>query len=324
MMSTTNCPLWGNGYAAKVTADSNTLKTTLVDSPRAGGEYVFPQEMDDLTSMTDEEKARLTTTLVDLRVRGNRPEITTQMVEGAKNRLPLRADERADRLLRHLAQITVKMGTRVDITTADEEVWFPTMAWSESTTNEDVDYLIAYLIQGGWITEYTTYTTMNRGHSIMVSVSGYERIRQQLTRQDLTRGFVAMWFDPKTKEAYDNGIAPAIKSAGYEPVRIDDLLATGETAMDKVDDAILAEIRRSRFMVADFTGLRGGVYYEAGFAEGLGIPVFYSCRADYIDKLHFDTRQIYHVGWNTPMELYQGLSYRIRAKLGEGPGVGGQ
>ena len=92
--------------------------------------------------------------------------------------------------------------------------------------------------------------------------------------------------------------------------------------MDKIDDAIIAEIRRSRFVVADFTGLRGGVYYEAGFAEGLGIPVFYSCHADDIDKLHFDTRQIYHVRWNNPKELYQGLYDRIRAKLGEGPGAG--
>ena len=320
MMSMTNCPLWGNGYAAKVTDDSNTLKTTLVDSPRAGGEYVFQQAMVDLTSMTDEEKARLTTTLVDLRVHGNRPEITTQMVEGAKNRPPLRAGERADRLLRHLAQITVKLGEQVIITYDDEEVWFPKMAWSESTTYEEVDYLIDNLNREAWITDICT---IDEGHSIEVSVSGYERIRQ-LTRQDLTRGFVAMWFDPKTKEAYDNGIAPAIKSAGYEPVRIDDLLATGETAMDKVDDAILAEIRRSRFVVADFTGLRGGVYYEAGFAEGLGIPVFHSCHADDIDKLHFDTRQIYHVEWKTPEELRKKLYDRIRARLGEGPGVGGQ
>ena len=321
MMSMTNCPLWGNGYAAEVTNDSNSMNTTIVDSPRAGGEYSFQRAMVDWTEMNDVEKARLTTTLVDLRVHVNRPEITTQMVEGAKNRPPLRADERADRLLRHLAQITVKVGELVNTTYNDHGVWFPMMAWSESTTDEEVDYLIDYLIREGCITDGPT---IDGGHHIVVSVSGYERIKQQLTRQDLTRGFVAMWFDPETKEAYDNGIAPAIKSAGYEPVRIDDLLATGETAKDKVDDAIIAEIRRSRFVVADFTGLRGGVYYEAGFAEGLGIPVFYSCRADYIDKLHFDTRQIYHVPWDTPTKLYQGLFNRIRMRLGEGPVAGGQ
>ena len=47
--------------------------------------------------------------------------------------------------------------------------------------------------------------------------------------------------------------------------------------MDKIDDEIIGEIRRSRFLVADFThgdkGARGSVYYEAGFAYGLGLPV---------------------------------------------------
>ncbi len=35
-----------------------------------------------------------------------------------------------------------------------------------------------------------------------------------------------------------------------------------------------------RFMIADFTGHRGGVYFEAGFAHGLGIPVIWTCRED--------------------------------------------
>lgn len=39
---------------------------------------------------------------------------------------------------------------------------------------------------------------------------------------------------------------------------------------NKIDDEIIGEIRRSAFIVADFTGHRGGVYFEAGFAMGLG------------------------------------------------------
>ena len=35
-------------------------------------------------------------------------------------------------------------------------------------------------------------------------------------------------------------------------------------------DRIIAQIRASKFVVADFTRNRGGVYYEAGFALGLG------------------------------------------------------
>jgi hypothetical protein len=45
--------------------------------------------------------------------------------------------------------------------------------------------------------------------------------------------------------------------------------------LNKVDDEIIAEIRRSRFLVADFTcepgKVRGGVYFEAGFAMGLNM-----------------------------------------------------
>ena len=93
--------------------------------------------------------------------------------------------------------------------------------------------------------------------------------------------------------------------------------------VDKIDDEIIAEIRRSRFLVADFThgedGARGGVYYEAGFAYGLRLPVIYSCRKDMVDKLHFDTRQYYHIIWETPEELRDGLAQRIEARIGAGP-----
>ena len=93
----------------------------------------------------------------------------------------------------------------------------------------------------------------------------------------------------------------------------------------KIDDEIIAEIRRSRFLVADFThgkdGARGGVYFEAGFALGLGIPVIYTCREDAIDEIHFDTRQYHHTTWKDPEDLRDKLEKRILALIGEGPGV---
>ncbi|MFH1288314.1 MAG: hypothetical protein ABII25_06420 [bacterium] len=35
-------------------------------------------------------------------------------------------------------------------------------------------------------------------------------------------------------------------------------------------------------MVCDLTGYRGGVYFEAGFAYGLGLDVIYTCRKDWL------------------------------------------
>ncbi|MFC1886373.1 hypothetical protein ACFLZM_04890, partial [Thermodesulfobacteriota bacterium] len=66
----------------------------------------------------------------------------------------------------------------------------------------------------------------------------------------------------------------------------------------KIDDEIIAQIRRSRFIVADFTGHRGGVYYEAGFAKGLGLEVIWTCNKNDIDKLHFDIRQYNCIDWD--------------------------
>ena len=75
-------------------------------------------------------------------------------------------------------------------------------------------------------------------------------------------------------------------------------------------------------MVADFThfaekGVRGSVYYEAGFAYGLGLPVLYSCREDLKNELHFDTRQYPHILWKTPEDLYAELRDKIGALIGD-------
>ncbi len=127
-----------------------------------------------------------------------------------------------------------------------------------------------------------------------------------------------MWFDNEMGAVYERGFEPAIIGAGYKPMRIDQ-----KTDVNKIDDEIIAEIRRSRFLVADFThgqsGARGGVYFEAGFAFGLGIPVIYTCREDTIDKIHFDTRQYHHTAWKDPEDLRDKLEKRILALIGEGP-----
>ena len=59
---------------------------------------------------------------------------------------------------------------------------------------------------------------------------------------------VAMWFDPSLNDAWEKGTKLGIEDAGYEAIRIDN-----QEHVNKIDDEIVAEIRRSRFVVADFT-----------------------------------------------------------------------
>lgn len=130
------------------------------------------------------------------------------------------------------------------------------------------------------------------------------------TKRDSWQAFVAMWFAEELMPAYREGIAPALRSAGYDPLRVDAVQHNG-----KIDDRIIAEIRRSGLVVADFTGHRGGVYFEAGFGMGLSIPVIWTCRQDAIDEAHFDTRQYNHITWSDPADLHAKLENRIRATL---------
>ena len=111
-----------------------------------------------------------------------------------------------------------------------------------------------------------------------------------------SQGFFAMWFSKDLEDARHNGFEVAISRAGYKPHRVDDA-----QHIEKIDDRIIAEIRRSRFVVADLTGHRGGVYYEGGFVAGLDKPVFYTCRADHADKisLRHSTVQLHHLGHST-------------------------
>jgi hypothetical protein len=129
-------------------------------------------------------------------------------------------------------------------------------------------------------------------------------------------GFCAMWFSPDVRPLWTEVIEPATRAAGYEPLRIDEKSHNG-----KIDDEIMASIRASRFVVSDFTGHRGGVYYEAGFSHGLGLPVIFMCREDALKDIHFDIRQYNCILW-TPDNFEDAraqLKNRILATLGQGP-----
>jgi hypothetical protein len=124
------------------------------------------------------------------------------------------------------------------------------------------------------------------------------------------RAFIAMWFDESMDVYYRDGLKPAVVEAGYDPIRIDRQEFSG-----KICDEIIAEIKRCKFIVSDFTGQRGGVYFEAGFAKGLGRPTIFTVKSDDVDNLHFDTRQYNHIVYESPEDLKKKLYNRICATI---------
>lgn len=88
---------------------------------------------------------------------------------------------------------------------------------------------------------------------------------------------------------------------------------------DNVTHRIIAAIRTASIVVADFTTHNQGVYYEAGFAEALGRTVIRMCRADDFHRLHFDTRQFFHIKWTDPADLRTKLAEHILATAAPRP-----
>ena len=307
------CPIWGAGYSAKGWRYPREGRYVVEDSPRAGGAYELTDDAEDwLDQLGETGKARLTTWLVDQRRNGvNTPAVTSDAVEYTRKKRPLPVHERAERLLQCMAEQSEAVGTAVLVDAEND----PAHAWSESTHFDDVYYFLNYLFEKGWIQGHRGSDGSFAG---TLTVDGYSRIADQASNTDSSQAFVAMWFGDEMDDAYEQGIRLGIEAAGYTPMRID-----RKANVNKIDDEIIAEIRRSRFLVADFThgegGARGGVYYEAGFAYGLGLPVIYTCRKTMEDDIHFDTRQYYHIFWETLAELRDRLAQRIEALIGAGP-----
>jgi hypothetical protein len=152
--------------------------------------------------------------------------------------------------------------------------------------------------------------TRGQGQMGKITVDGWRRIEELRDKQPSSRqAFVAMSFASALQTAYDDGLKLGIEDTKYyKPFRMD-----REEHNEKIDDHIIASIRKSGLLVADFTGQRAGVYFEAGFALGLGIPVVWTCREDESKELHFDTRQYNHILWTDPADLRKKLHARLTA-----------
>ncbi len=152
---------------------------------------------------------------------------------------------------------------------------------------------------------------------VVITPNGWQEIeRLQQVNMGSRIGFVAMRFNDEFKPLYDQGIEPGIRAAGYEAFRVD-----RKEHNNRIDDEIIASIKQSRFLVADFTEDRGGIYFEAGLAMGLGLPVVWLAREDRLEEVHFDNRQYNFITWRDGEwnELVKRLRFRLEATIGLGP-----
>ncbi len=271
--------------------------------PRCGEFRLGGTGMATIRNIPQADKAKLSGWVRDQNILGDIPELTDNRIRRlAASPIP-GIRQRADRLLNYVIRKQKKLG---DTFTA---VAPALIGVTYSRDEDELQYLVGYLRDEALIKHKA------QGGITEVTPAGHMRYEELQARQLASaQGFVAMWFDETMRGALLDGFEVGIRNAGYDPLRVDTVEHVG-----KIDDEIISQIRRSRFVVADFTGQRGGVYFEAGFALGLNLPVVWTCRQKDIEELHFDIRQFNCIDWTEPPELAERLQKRIEAVIGEGP-----
>jgi hypothetical protein len=241
--------------------------------------------------------------------------------------------EKADKLLLHFDKHAIYAGEWLDYSEKQEELMG--VSWTIQSDGADPYRELGYLFRNYlWKTkrfleipkEEAARANSNpdgfcKFSEFRISPLGHEYI--QTLKQAVinsNQGFCAMWFggehqEEKYSQLWGGAIEPAIRKAGYNGKRIDK-----KEHINDINDEMLMEIRRSKFMVCDFNNQCNGVYFEAGFAMGLNIPVVWTCEEVELTSLHFDINHYNFLSWkDDELDVFcKKLQRRIEAILGRG------
>jgi nucleoside 2-deoxyribosyltransferase len=237
------------------------------------------------------------------------PEIDSRNIDTIESSLPsYTVLQKQLILLRALARMSSFPGEQV---TLHSWLDYP-LAWAANAG--ELEFYLRTLEARGLV-RHINNTHMAGGLQSVLEVAsdGWAFLDQNASASPLSEQvFVAMSFADELRNIWEDGIRPAITDAGYRPYRVD-----AEPHIDRIDAKIVAEIRNSKFLVADVRQHKHGVYFEAGYALGLGIPVIWTVQESDLANTHFDTRQYNHIVWQTPSDLREKLYLVVCAVIGK-------
>ncbi len=221
--------------------------------------------------------------------------------------------EQANELLLWMGDYYIQPGMRIN--KKMEELWSVT----GSPNMNNLRYIINYLVSDGIFSSFDNrlLETENTLFGIL-SFKGWDRYYElKRSNKDSRLAFMAMKYgEEPLNTIHEEVIKAAVSQTGYDIRKLDEDKRAG-----LIDDKLRVEIRRSRFLIADLTHDNNGAYWEAGYAEGLGIPVIYICEEEKFksSKSHFDTNHHLTVTWKNDVEgrkkFAEDLKATIRATL---------
>ncbi|MFA5583033.1 MAG: hypothetical protein WDA09_02370 [Bacteriovoracaceae bacterium] len=157
------------------------------------------------------------------------------------------------------------------------------------------------------------------------TMKGWDHIKQEREKTNTNKVFIATQFQWPEDDNLRAEVMDAIKRACDRLGWKADIVSQGHT--DFITDRILSEIRSCKFVVAELTYHNRGVYFESGYARGLGKNVFHIVHKDYAEtkpeadaeskRMHFDIQQVQYRKWETPEDVEEKLYDWINSTVGK-------
>ncbi|RKS42507.1 nucleoside 2-deoxyribosyltransferase-like protein [Gillisia mitskevichiae] len=222
--------------------------------------------------------------------------------------IPRFPDEKIENLLNYLHSIQDYEGSRIRFPQIEKGSFARSLYFKN---HQELVFYLSTLINLGYITGGERSTTAGTDIvNINLTYAGLSKIIEfQENESQSNRCFIAMSFSNNHNQLREK-IKDSVIKTGYHPILIDEIHYDSDIS---INDALIAEIKKCKFLVADFTDHKHGVYFEAGFALGLKRPVIYLCNNEDFDKTHFDTNHYPHIIYSDLDEMQKGLENKINA-----------
>ena len=237
--------------------------------------------------------------------------LTAYMAEALIGKPLPRPREQADLLVQWLAQHSPAPGESVAISFEEHG------AIVGAKSHAGLAMLLEHLKKVQWIDgpfgSYLSGVVYANVHLTFEGWEHYEALRTGLA--SYRKAFMAMQFgDEQLNQMLDTIFRLSAKRAGFDLFKLDDNPRAG-----LIDDRMRVEIRAADFVIADLSHNNLGAYWEAGYAEGLGKPVIYTCEKSKFEatRTHFDTNHHLTIIWSVAESELAGeqLTQTIRATL---------
>lgn len=156
-----------------------------------------------------------------------------------------------------------------------------------------------------------------RGYKIITSFSltfdGLQYVENlQSTNKSSKNVFLAFNFETELNDVFSTYVREAVEESGLNCI----IVNQNNTEHDKsITDEIIGKLKSSRIVIADFTNHRNSVYFEAGFAMGMKIPIIWVVQKGHEENMSFDTRQYPHIVWENGEDLKKQIMDRIKVIL---------